>query len=67
MKTLKELASDELIQKFNELTDPTQIKVAERVLDNDFSTLTYLDSTFLRDIFKIDLNSLIIYFKVNEI
>lgn len=66
MGTLKELASDELIQKFNELTDPTQIKVAERVLNNDFSTLTYLDSTFLRDIFRVDLNNLVLNFKINN-
>jgi hypothetical protein len=62
MGTLKELASDELIQKFNELTDPIQIKVAERVLDKDFSNLTYLDSTFLRDIFGLNLNNLILNF-----
>jgi hypothetical protein len=67
MKTLKELASDELIQKYNELTDPLQIRVADSVLEKDFSTLTYLDSTFLRDIFRVDLNNLIMYFKLNEI
>jgi len=67
MKTLKQLASDEIIQKFNELTDPIQIEVAERVLNKDFSNLTYLDSTFLRDIFRVDLNSLLLYFNVNAI
>ena len=67
METLKQLASDEIIQKFNELTDPIQIEVAERVLNKDFSNLTYLDSTFLRDIFRVDLNSLLLYFNVNAI
>ena len=65
MATLRELASDEIIKKLNELTDPTAIHVANYVLNKDFSNLTYLDSTLLRDIFKLDLNRLVLEFKNN--
>jgi len=66
MATLRELASDDLIQKLNELTDPTTIHVANYVLNKDFQNLTYLDSTCLRDIFELDLNKLVLYFKENK-
>ena len=67
MKTLKQLASEEIIQKYNELTDPLQMRIADSILEKDFSNLTYLDSTYLRDIFRVDLNYLLTYFNVNEI
>ena len=63
MATLRELASDEIIQKLNELTEPTTIHVANYLLNKDFRNLTYLDSTCLRDIFELDLNKLVIYFR----
>jgi hypothetical protein len=63
MATLRETASDEIIQKLNELTNPNTISVANFILDRNFSNLTYLESTCLRDIFEIDLNRLVLYFK----
>ena len=66
MKTLRELASDEIINKFNELTEPNTISVANMLLDRNFSNLTYLESTCLRDIFELDLNILVLYFKENK-
>ena len=65
MKTLRETASDEIIQKFNELTDPIKIRIVNQIFDRDFGNLTYLDSTFLRDIFRIDLNLLCLNFNKN--
>jgi hypothetical protein len=62
MGTLRELASDEVMKKFNALTDPLRIRVMNYVLDKDFTSLTYLDSTLLRDVFKLDLNNLVVYF-----
>jgi hypothetical protein len=62
MGTLRELASDEVIKKFNALTDPLRIRVINYVLDKDFTSLTYLDSTLLRDVFELDLNRLVVYF-----
>jgi hypothetical protein len=62
MGTLRELASDEVIKKFNALTDPLHIRVMNYVLDKDFTSLTYLDSTLLRDVFELDLNRLVVYF-----
>lgn len=62
MRTLQESASDEIIKKFNELTDPSQIRIITIIFNKDFGSLTYLDSTFLRDIFKIDLNFLVLNF-----
>jgi len=62
MGTLRELASDEVIKKFNALTDPLRIRVMNYVLDKDFTSLTYLDSTLLRDVFELDLNRLVAYF-----
>jgi len=62
METLLELASDEVIKKFNALTDPTRINVMNHVLEQNLATLTYLDSTFLRDLFELDLNKLVTYF-----
>jgi hypothetical protein len=67
MGTLRETASDEIIQKLNELTNPNTISVANMLLDRNFSNLTYLESTCLRDIFELDLNKLVFYFsKKNE-
>jgi len=67
MGTLRETASDEIIQKLNELTNSNTISVANILLDRDFSNLTYLESTCLRDIFELDLNKLVLYFsKKNE-
>jgi hypothetical protein len=66
MGTLRETASDEIIQKLNELTNPNTICVANILLDRDFSNLTYLESTCLRDIFELDLNRLVLYFKENK-
>jgi hypothetical protein len=67
MGTLRETASDEIIQKLNELNNPNSIAVANMLLDRDFSNLTYLESTCLRDIFELDLNKLVLYFsKKNE-
>jgi len=67
MRTLRETASDEIIQKLNELTNSNTISVANILLDRDFSNLTYLESTCLRDIFELDLNKLVFYFsKKNE-
>lgn len=62
MKTLRESASDEVIEKFNALSDPLKIRVMNYVLDKSFKSLTYSDSTLLRDIFNLDLNSLVMYF-----
>jgi hypothetical protein len=66
MGTLRETASDEIIQKLNELTNPNTISVANTLLDRNFSNLTYLESTCLRDIFELDLNKLVLYFKENK-
>jgi hypothetical protein len=66
MATLRELASDEIIQKLNEITNTNTICVANILLDRDFSNLTYLESTCLRDIFELDLNRLVLYFKENK-
>ena len=67
MGTLRETASDEIIQKLNELNNPNSIAVANMLLDRNFSNLTYLESTCLRDIFELDLNKLVFYFsKKNE-
>ena len=66
MGTLRETASDEIIQKLNKLTNPNTISVANMLLDRNFSNLTYLESTCLRDIFEIDLNKLVLYFKENK-
>ena len=62
MGTLREQASDEVMEKFNALTDPLKIRVMNYVLDKDFTSLTYLDSTLLRDVFELDLNRLVVYF-----
>jgi hypothetical protein len=66
MGTLRETASVEIIEKLNELTNPNTISVANILLDRDFSNLTYLESTCLRDIFELDLNKLVLYFKENK-
>jgi hypothetical protein len=62
MATLRECASDEVMEKFNALTDPLRIRVVNNVLDKEFSNLTYLDSTLLRDVLNLDLNYLVMYF-----
>lgn len=62
MITLRECASDEVNKKIKELTDPLSISVLNLILDKSFFNLTYLDSTFLRDILEIDLNSLVLNF-----
>ena len=62
MATLRESASDEVMEKFNALTDPLRIRVINYVLDQNFTNLTYLDSTLLRDVFELDLNRLVMYF-----
>jgi len=60
--TLRECANDELIEKVNALTEPLQINLVNRLLDKTFGELSYLDSTFLRDILKLDLNLLALNF-----
>lgn len=62
IKTLRERATDELIEKVNSLTDPIKIRVVDYILNKNFSELTYLDATCLRDIFNIDINWLTKYF-----
>jgi|688.fasta_scaffold100648_1 hypothetical protein len=62
IQTLRDCATDELIEKVNALTDPTKIKVVDYLLNKTFGELTYLDSTCFRDIFDIDINWLIKYF-----
>lgn len=62
MITLRECASDEVNKKIKELTDSLSISVLNPILDKSFFNLTYLDSTFLRDILEIDLNSLVLNF-----
>jgi hypothetical protein len=62
MATLRESASDEVMEKFNALTDPLRIRVVNNILDKDFTNLTYLDSTLLRDVLDLDLNCLVMYF-----
>jgi hypothetical protein len=67
MATLREEASDEVIEKFNELTDTLKIRVMNNILDKEFTNLTYLDSTLLRDVLDLDLNCLVMYFSNNSI
>jgi hypothetical protein len=62
IQTLRDCATDELIKKVNALKDPTKIKVVDYLLNKTFGELTYLDSTCFRDIFKIDLNKLVLNF-----
>jgi hypothetical protein len=62
MPTLRESASDEVMEKFNALTDPLKIRVMNYVLDKKFTNITYLDSTLLRDVLELNLNYLVMYF-----
>jgi hypothetical protein len=62
IKTLRERATDELIEKVNSLTDPIEIRVIDYILNKNFSELTYLDAICLRGIFNIDINCLTKYF-----
>ena len=64
-KTLRDYATDELMEKINQLTDPVQIRIIDKLLDEKFYNITYLDATFFRDILKLDLNTLAIYFTKN--
>lgn len=62
MKTLRQSANDETIEKINEITDPRKILVLNYLLEKDFGTLTYMDSTLLRDVLNLNLNQLVLYF-----
>jgi hypothetical protein len=62
MGTLREEALDEVMEKFNALTDPLRIRVVNYLFDKEFTNLTYLESTLLRDVFDLDLNRLVAYF-----
>lgn len=62
MRILRESANDEIVERISKITDPTKISVLNYVLDKNFTSLTYLDSTLLRDILKVDLNHLVLYF-----
>ena len=66
IRTLRDYATDEFIEKVNALTDPTKIRVVDYLLNKTFSELTYLDATCFRDIFDIDINWLIRYFNFNN-
>ena len=61
-KTMREEATDELLEKVNQLTDEREIRIINDLLDIPLYNLNYLDSTFLRDILKLDLNWLAIHF-----
>ena len=61
-KTMRDKASDELLEKVNQLTDEKQIRIINDLLDIPFYDLNYLDATFFRDILKLDLNWLAINF-----
>ena len=61
-KTLRERASDEFLEKVNGLTEPREIRIINIILQKSFYELSYLDSTFLRDIFNLDLNKLALNF-----
>ena len=73
LKTLRELANKDILAKIAEVEETEKaidqseegtvtLRVMNMILERDFSNLTYLDSTFLRDILKVDLNKLCLYF-----
>lgn len=62
IRTLRERANDEVLEKVNHLTDERQIRIINVLLDKPFYELTYLDATFFRDILRIDLNWLALSF-----
>jgi hypothetical protein len=63
METLRDYATDEFMEKVNNLTNPLHIRIIDRILETEYlGKLSYLDATCIRDIFDIDINWLALHF-----